>query len=459
MVKNLDQESSKWKVKWMLVVMLFGCVIALHAQTPPTNRPCDFRNYPGQVCPEECVPPAPTSETGCNCFDGIDNDGDGVYDGGDPDCLEFYVDNWAPGNECSVTPPGALTPFDLVGPPTVSGQNTADNQSKVVAGDVDGNGIPDVLITSKWNAEVRLISTTAQAGLPSLNNNQPINFSNGDIIADFRLASSAIYNQFANKGYGSGTNDIKNLLFEHEVLIADINHDGKAEVFAVVSHRKGAPTSPPDAFFLVGLELNRYGPQGLQMMPGYPVWLGSNRPGTFGIADMDGDGRAEVYLRDRIFAAENGKLLASEGGKGMNNTALWDVNVSSGPVAIDIKAAGADNFVMELVVGAQIYRIPSLTNRNPASPGTLIPWRNMNDVVFDINGDGVRDEYFVKLMNDPAEYGIDTHSSTSVADIDKDGHVDVVVTGALNSSSGRTTVFYWNVQANTVTGIMTPTSA
>jgi hypothetical protein len=78
-------------------------------------------------------------------------------------------------------------------------------------------GFRTPLITSKWNAEVRLISTTAQAGLPALNNNQPINFANGDIMADFRLSSAAIVNAFANKGYGSGTNDIKNLLFEHEV--------------------------------------------------------------------------------------------------------------------------------------------------------------------------------------------------------------------------------------------------
>jgi hypothetical protein len=233
----------------------------------------------------------------------------------------------------------------------------------------------------------------------------------------------------------------------------------RQKYLSVVSHRAGAPTSPPDAFFLVGLELNSYGAQGLQMMAGYPVWLGSNRPGTFGIADMDGDGKAEVYLRDRIFAAENGSLLASEGGKGMNNTALWDVDVASAPVAIDIRAAGADGFVMELVSGSKIYRIPNITNRNPGAPGSLTLWRDMNSLNFDINGDGVPDQYFVKLMNDPAEYGIDTHSSASVADIDKDGNVDVIVTGALNSSSGRTTVFYWNVQANSVTGVMTPNSA
>jgi hypothetical protein len=83
----------------------------------------------------------------------------------------------------------------------------------------------------------------------------------------------------------------------------------------------------------------------------------------------------------------------------------------------------------------------------------------MNTLSFDANKDGTPDQYFVKLMNDPVEYGEDTHSSTSVADIDKDGYQDVIVTGAVNSSVGRTAVFYWNVQKNTVSAFLTQTSA
>jgi len=200
---------------------------------------------------------------------------------------------------------------------------------------------------------------------------------------------------------------------------------------------------------------------GLIPIAGYPVYLGTNRPGTFGIADMDGDGKAEIYLRDRIFAAENGKLLASEGAKLMSNTALWDVSVNSAPVAVDIQSAGADGGRMELVVGNRIYQIPNITNRNPGAPASLIVSKDMNTdagITFDINGDGTRDTYFVKLMNDPVEYGLDTHSATSVADMDKDGFMDVILSGALNSSVGRTAVFYWNVQKNIVTGLVTPNS-
>jgi hypothetical protein len=392
-------------------------------------------------------------ELGCECFDLVDNDGDNKVDQADPNCATYYGLTFVgQGSDCSITPPGASTPFDLVGPPAVSGQNTADTQSKVAAADVDGNGVPDILITSKWNAEVRLVASTTQTGVPALGGG---NFAPGDIIADFRLSGNNISSTFDDIGCGKTAN----LVFEYEVLTADINGDKRSEIFAVVSNRAGSPKSPPTCFFLVGLKLQTYGAQGMVLMPGYPVYLGTNRPGIFGIADMDGDDKAEIYLRDRIFAAETGKLLASEGGKVMTNTAQWDIDVTAAPVTVDIKSAGLDGNVMELIVGPKIYKVPSLTSRSPGSPAALTLWRDMNSVSFDINKDGAADQYFVKLMNDPVEYGVDTHSSTSIADVDKDGFMDVVVTGALNSSLGRTTVFYWNVQKNKVSGFMTLSAA
>ncbi|MEJ7646085.1 MAG: gliding motility-associated C-terminal domain-containing protein [Chryseolinea sp.] len=388
-----------------------------------------------------CIFPAAV-ERGCKCYDGVDNDGDGRIDQADSNCAPYFGLTFVgEGSNCSITPPGAITPFDLVGPPAVSGQNTADTQSKVSVGDVDGDGIPDVVITSKWNNEVRVIATS---------NGQADGSDAGDVKGDYNLSGKKSLYQ----GLGC---DVDRLLLEHEVLIADINKDGKAEIFTVVSNRAGNPKSPPTCFFLVGFKYGT-GPGGL--VPLYaPVYLGTNRPGTFGIADMDGDGKAEIYLRDRIFAAETGKLLASEGAKDMNNTSSWDIDVASASIAVNIKSAGSDGNRLELVVGSKIYTIPTLTARNPAAPAALTLWRDMNTISFDANGDATPDKYFVKLMNDPVEYGIDTHSSASVADIDKDGFQDVVVTGAVNSSVGRTAVFYWNVQKNTVSTYLTKTSA
>ena len=382
-------------------------------------------------------------ERGCRCYDGIDNDGDGRIDQADSNCAPYFGLTFiGEGSDCSIVPPGANTPFDMIGPPAVSGQNTADTQSKIAVGDIDNDGIPDALITSKWNGEIRVVATT---------DNQPDGSDAGDIKADYNLSGKK--NDFKNRGCA----DVDRLLFEHEVMTADIDGDGKAEIFAIASNRSGNPSSPPTCFFLMAF---KYNPGNGGLTPMYPpVYLGTNRPGSFGIADMDGDGKAEVYLRDRIFAAETGALLASEGGKTMDNTPLWDVNVTSAPVAVDIKAAGADGGKLELIVGPKIYTIPNLTARNPATPASLTLWRDMNSLSFDINGDAAPDQYFVKLMNDPTEYGLDTHSATSVADMDKDGNMDVILSGALNSSVGRTTIFYWNVAKNTVSGYMTDTSA
>ncbi|HEY4655180.1 MAG TPA: hypothetical protein VIH22_11740, partial [Cyclobacteriaceae bacterium] len=95
-----------------------------------------------------CAPVATDGlEKGCECFDGVDNDGDSQIDQADLNCAPYYgLVFIGEGSDCSITPPGASTPFDLVGPPAVSGQNTADTQSKVAAGDVDGDGIPDAVI-------------------------------------------------------------------------------------------------------------------------------------------------------------------------------------------------------------------------------------------------------------------------------------------------------------------------
>jgi hypothetical protein len=447
MIRLVFFEIKKLSHRFVLCMVLMLVGASAFSQTVDCSKSVNCAN-------PYCAPIAnDAKELGCECFDAADNDGDGKIDQADPNCATYYGLTFVgQGSDCSITPPGANTPFDLVGPPIVSGQNTADTQSKVAAADVDGNGVPDILITSKWNAEVRLVASTAQTGIPALGGDS---FAPGDVIADFRLSGNAISSQFDNIGCGT----VSNLVFEYEVLTADIDGDKRAEVFAVVSNRDGSPKSPPTCFFLVGLKLQAYGAQGFVLIPGYPVYLGTNRPGIFGIADMDGDDKAEIYLRDRIFAAETGALLASEGGKLMTNTALWDVNVTAAPVTVDIKSAGADGNVMELIVGPRIYKVPSLTSRNPVSPASLTLWRDMNSLNFDINADGAPDQYFVKLMNDPVEYGIDTHSSTSIADVDKDGFMDVVVTGALNSSLGRTTVFYWNVQKNTVSGFMTLSSA
>jgi hypothetical protein len=448
------------------LVLIFSLLLAgmqvLAQQPSKTNFPCDKRNYSPQDCPTDpamdCDYSGQPVEKGCNCFDGDDNDGDGLVDTADPDCFKYYgVDYVVPGAGGCGLPPAGGSPFAGMGPPAVSGQNTSDTQSKVAVGDITGDGVPDAVITSKWNRNVRVVATKQLSATIKA----------GDVIAEFDTpGDQALIAGNAHTRY----------LFEHEVLIADIDGDGIGEIFTVISGRGGNNNTPPERFFLMAF---RFKP-GNDPLKGtlVPFWLGKggapagraavdlgpNRPGIFGIADMDGDGLAEVYLRNRIYAAESGKLLADGGGD-------WDRDINAAPVAVDISKD--DGGRMELVCGHLIYKIPMLTART-LQPLTL--WKNMNETdgtkpgatpnltftrtFSTLNPDGVtpggaplpskRYRYFTKVYLDPLEYGEDSHTSTSVADVDGDGVIDVVFTGAINSATDTTAIFYWNVAQNSV---------
>jgi hypothetical protein len=140
------------------VFFLFGALLIFgssrsYAQTVDcsvgANCADAFCNYPATV------------ERGCRCFDTIDNDGDGRIDKADSNCATYYGLTFVgEGSDCSIVPPGSTDPFDLVDDPVMTSQNTADTQSKVSVGDVDGDGIPDAVITSKGNQEVRVVATS-----------------------------------------------------------------------------------------------------------------------------------------------------------------------------------------------------------------------------------------------------------------------------------------------------------
>lgn len=424
MIVDTETNQKPTLLKFLFLFLLAFLSHGLYAQTAVdcsinTNCTNEFCNYPKESAPglKNGV------EKGCNCFNNYDDDGDGLIDKQDLQCAQYYGLAFV-GDEgdCSLDAP-AGSPFSSMAAPIVSGQNTADTQSKVSVGDIDYDGVPDVIITSKWNSEVRVVATKAHTV-------GGVTYAPGDIKSDYKTTG-----QGAKIFSGTGGCDPKNLLFEHENLIANIDDTGPAEIFTIVSNRGGNPSTPPTCFFLLSL---RYAAGDL--IPMYDaVALGPNRPGVFGVADMDGDGKAEIYMRDRIYAAETGVLLATGNGN-------WDLDITSGPVAVDV--IKGDNGKMELVCGTKIYSIPNLSNRTPATPANLTLSRDMNTLT--------ANKCFVKLATDPVEYGEDTHSMCSVADVDGDGNVDVIISGALNSPVGKTAVFYWNVTSGTVSHFVVP---
>ncbi len=364
----------------------------------------------GQVdCVDSFCNFAANIEKGCRCFDATDNDGDGKIDAADTDCATYYGLSFVgAGSTCSINPPPG-TGFSSIAAPQTSSQNTADTPAKIAVGDMNNDGMPDVVVTSKWNSTIQVVATTTIGG-----------FSPGDIMGDFRTPGSNIFPQAGSK-----------YVFEHEVAIADINKDKIGEMYAIASERGGSPNNKPVRFFLTAFKYANN-----NLIPLFnAVDLGIDRPGSIGIADFDGDGKAEVYLRNRIYAAESGMKLADAGGN-------WDTSVNAGPVAVNI----VGDSKLELVCGPIIYTVPSLASR------TL----QVLTIAKDMNTLGI--PYFPKGYNDINEYGVDQASTTSTADIDGDGFIDVLMTGAVNCSGNEgvpcgtnaTTIFYWNVKKNTV---------
>jgi hypothetical protein len=332
------------------------------------------------------------------------------------------------GTDCSVLPDPANNPFTAMLPPVVSQQNTADTPSKVLVVDVDGDGVPESIVAGKFGNNLRVIRSQAEG----------------------QKAAGSI------KSIIEGKEDAK-FMFELELTAGDIDGDGIVEIFAIQRRFKSSGDIKPLEYYVAGY---RYALDDLE-----PLWdpdhasnvlsvgtvdysgggnvTKTTRPGTLGLADFDNDGLAELYFRDWIIAAETGKVIAIG-----NAAANWLTDVSQASVAVNIDK-GSSN--MELVEGPRIWNVPSLSaNRaltNPAPPVTLTQWKNMNN-------DFPTMQWFPKNII-TLEYSTDHWSSNSIADFDKDGEIDVFITGATGSNAGPTAVFYWNVANNTL-GIFEP---
>src|ERR1044071_7544890 len=119
------------KVVLALCLIVGSCVAAFAQSEVLCNDGVDNDGDGLVDCADGNCQFAANIEKGCRCYDNVDNDGDGKIDKADGDCASYYGLTFVgQGSNCSITPPGSATPFTGVGNPIVSGQNTADTQSK-----------------------------------------------------------------------------------------------------------------------------------------------------------------------------------------------------------------------------------------------------------------------------------------------------------------------------------------
>ncbi|WP_375578885.1 gliding motility-associated C-terminal domain-containing protein [Marivirga tractuosa] len=144
-----------------------------------------------------------------------------------------------------------------------------------------------------------------------------------------------------------------------------------------------------------------------------------NDPVFLSFADFDRDGQAEMYYKDEIRDPLTGTRLVE------NSGTSWNA-LPSGGVAVDI--VGDDD--LELVLGNRIYSVE--LNARTVDAGTLTTVATMPSPYQTKNG----------------SYQSAQSATTSVADYNLDGNLDVIVTGA--DGGNVSTVFLWDVINNNV---------
>ncbi|MFC0657653.1 FG-GAP repeat domain-containing protein, partial [Mongoliitalea lutea] len=141
-----------------------------------------------------------------------------------------------------------------------------------------------------------------------------------------------------------------------------------------------------------------------------------------GVADFNNDGIPEVYIYNEIFNARTGVKLADGGNHGQGINAIFQDGGAYGlSVAADI--IPGDN--LELAAGRTVYSVNIAPGANSFSMAAMTP----NNLAADIFGVPAFDGF------------------TSIADINGDGRLDVIVTTAVRETAGavkRRYIYVWN---------------
>lgn len=247
------------------------------------------------------------------CANSIDDDGDGFIDCFDGDCAnEVVCTGGYIGNDlnCSATP-SEFPKFSLA-LESKSENGTAIHLGRIVVGDLDRDGIPEMVTTNRYSKKIFILNGENTAGINTVQKSLKVDYS------------------------PSYT----------DVLIGNIDNDNCAEIFVVSTSWK---------LYAYDCALN--------LLAGYPVQLAGD-PGMMGLADFNGDGKVELYARNAIYNAHTGAVIVAPTGWTDNDT---NKRPNGGPVAVDIlndatknahlltDAIKDDN--LELVVGGTIYSV------------------------------------------------------------------------------------------------------
>ena len=274
---------------------------------------------------------------------------------------------------------------------------------------------PNIFLEKKWESDVKVL-TDQSAIIVDVDNDcipEIITFSenlsfttNEIVILDSR--TGAIKNKFITLKQASDDNP--------NVLVADVNNDGLKEILLCTDNSINVfPNHSKIVCYniigqLLWISNERY----------HNVAIGNQNP-TLGITDFNQDGLPELYVYNQVFNAQTGVLLVDgddkDGIGGSDLTMLVSHQVS---VAAQLDQDQSD---LELAAGFSIYKI-KLTNLNNKVGNTITPLN------IQVNG-----QYL--------------DGRTSVADINKDGQLDVIV--AHSNEFGSHILYVYSIINNILT--------
>ncbi|MDR1758709.1 MAG: gliding motility-associated C-terminal domain-containing protein [Bacteroidales bacterium] len=150
---------------------------------------------------------------------------------------------------------------------------------------------------------------------------------------------------------------------------------------------------------------------------------------TLGVADFNADGYPEIYVRDKIYDASTGVLLATVPA-GSNTGSSW-AHESQNAVRWKLSAPFAADLLgdtkPELILGNEIYTV-NITNHEATAGNSIV---------------------LARTIAPPAGVIADGHAQ--VADFNLDGYLDVLITNRKTyTNTGEVVAYVWDVFHNTI---------
>ena len=380
--------------------------------------------------------------------------------------------------------------------PTVVWEAEGNACSQPAVGDIDGNGMPDIVVTMGWLFESKgeLVAYTGTGSLLWETHGADIAYGSGPTLADLDGDGHAeilavrlhTYNLMSNSVVSVVMfNDDGNELAESAIYsdgefdqvtgiaVSDMDHDGHAEIVAgrvilnddLTERGVGRSGRGCDNYFGVG-----------------PVYGEGAMPA---IADMDLDGIEEVVVGNAFYDPDGRETMKTRGDDGAavianldgdpegefiratysklvahdtDGSEIWTFELPGGGgdtpgIMSNASVADIDGDGLPEVVAARANNLWALN----AEDGSVLWKAKITDStgatgasMFDFEGDGLQE---VVYIDEVALYGFDGVTGTlkfksdehqsdtlydypTIADVDGDGHADIVVTHDGNFGSG-----------------------